>query len=276
MSRGTTPDDSTYRRFWEDVGDDFPSLTGAPSTDLYFAGETRLLRDSLPSFVGLRLLKTDLWDEAKNTRILQWVGRQGASVYGIDLSGPIVRQARAAFDGEPLRAVISDVRALPFADGSFDAIYSMGTVEHFPETAASVRELARVLAPDGRLILGVPNRWDPFLRPALVWCLSQFGLYGYGAERSFSRTALRQLLEQAGLEVVSESGILFMPGWLRMLDLLCHTRRLPFTSLMRSLMVPFAWVERHAPRLRRHGYLIAAVGVRRRTDTMDQPVAAGR
>jgi SAM-dependent methyltransferase len=267
MTDETAPDagrdDAAYRHFWEVVGDDFPLLTGAPSTDLYFEGESRLLRESLPSFVGLRILKTDLWDEAKNTRILQWIGRQGAHVYGIDVSGPIVRQACAAFDGHPVYAAVADVRELPFADGAFDAIYSMGTVEHFPETEASVRELARVLAPHGRLILGVPNRCDPFLRPALVWGLSLFGLYGYGAERSYSRAGLRQLLEQAGLEVVSESGVLFVPGWLRMADLLCHTRRLPLARLMRALVAPFTWLERHVPRVRRHGYLIAAVGVKR-------------
>ena len=63
------------------------------------------------------------------------------------------------------------MRRLPFADDSFDAIYSMGTVEHFVETEASVAELARVLRPGGRLILGVPNRHDPFLRPLLVAAL---------------------------------------------------------------------------------------------------------
>jgi SAM-dependent methyltransferase len=158
--------------------------------------------------------------------------------------------------------VVSDVRGLPFADGSFDAIYSMGTVEHFEETAESVRELARVLRPGGRLILGVPNRHDPFLRPALVWLLSRAGLYAYGAEKSYSRADLRRLLEGAGLEVVSESGILFIPGWLRILDLWCHTRARPLTSITRLLVAPFAWLDERVPALRRHGYLLASVGAK--------------
>ena len=52
---------------------------------------------------GLRILKTDLWDEAKNTRILAWASRQGARAYGIDISEPTVIQARAAFDAGPRR-----------------------------------------------------------------------------------------------------------------------------------------------------------------------------
>lgn len=261
-SRGTAVGDRTYRLFWQNVGEEFPSLTGAASTKYYFENEKRLITEALPSLDGCTLLKTDLWDEAKNTRIMQWAAGQGAHVYGIDLSEPIVRQARAAFDGRPLRPVVSDVRRLPFGPASFDAIYSMGTVEHFDETEAAVTELARILKPGGRLILGVPNRHDPFLRPLLVAALDRLGLYGYGFEKSYSRRALRQMLEAAGLEVQMESGILFMPGWLRMLDLWCHTRARPLARITGVLIRPFAWLDRHVPALRRHGYLLASVGVK--------------
>ena len=98
---------------------------------------------------GLTILKTDLWDEAKNTRILVWASRQGARVFGIDISVPTVRQARAAFDdrpdGHPLQGVAGDVRDIPFRDDSFDAIYSMGTIEHFDATERAVAEMARHL-----------------------------------------------------------------------------------------------------------------------------------
>ena len=47
-------------------------------------------------------------------------------------------------------------------------------------------------------------------------------LYDYGAERSFTRGQLRRLLQAHGLDVVAEDAILFIPGWLRMLDLACH------------------------------------------------------
>src|SRR5205085_2648753 len=150
----------------------------------YRASEERLLRESIPTLAGCSLLKTDLWDEAKNTRILHWAATQGARVFAIDISEPIAREARAACSDQSLRPTISDVRSLPFADASFDAIYSMGTVEHFLETETAIAEMARTLRPGGRLILGVPNRHDPFLRPLLVSALSHIGLYGYGFEKS--------------------------------------------------------------------------------------------
>lgn len=248
-----------YRRFWHEVGDTFPDLGGAASTRYYFDNEVRLLEQYLPDLNGLRLLKTDLWDEAKNTRILQWAASRGARPIGIDISRPILDQARGQFDGEPPDAVQADVRALPFADGSMDAIYSMGTIEHFDESAEAARELWRVLRPGGRAIIGVPNRHDPFLRPLFVSLLSAVGWYGYGYERSFSRRALRTLIEGARFRVIDETAILFIPGWLRMLDLACHCWCRPLSRLTAAAIQPFVWVDRHLPRVRRHGYLLATV-----------------
>jgi SAM-dependent methyltransferase len=255
---------SAYRDFWEGVGERFPDLDGAASTRYYADNERRLFTEYFPPLEGLKILKTDLWDEAKNTRILAWASRQGARACGIDISEPIVIQARAAFDTGPgarrrLQGAVGDVRELPFRDASFDAIYSMGTIEHFDETERAVAEIARVLKPGGRAIVGVPNRYDPFLRPLVATMLQAIGLYGYGYEKSYSRHALKQMLEKAGLAVVAETAILFIPGWLRMLDLACHAWCRPFAAVTSALVRPFVFLDRHVPAVRRHGYLLATV-----------------
>ncbi len=253
-----------YRQFWAHVGRHFPDLGGAVSTQYYAANEQRLFTEHFPSLSGLSILKTDLWDEARNTRILVWAAAQGARPYGIDISAPTVQMAKAAFPRQAtgrssLGGVVGDVREIPFADGSVDAVYSMGTIEHFAATDQAIAEIFRVLKPGGRAIIGVPNRWDPFLRPLLSTMLQAVGLYAYGEEKSYSRATFRRMLQQAGFVVEHETAILFIPGCLRMLDLACHSWCRPLSGLTGTLVRPFVWLDRHVPAVRKHGYLLATV-----------------
>ena len=66
---------------------------------------------------GRRVLKTDLWDEARNTRILQWMEQRGAAVAGIDISGPVIQLARREFGDARLMAAGADVQAVLWATG---------------------------------------------------------------------------------------------------------------------------------------------------------------
>ena len=263
---GPSAESPAYQSLWSDVGSEFPDLAGAVSTAYYRENEERLLAEYLPA--NADLLKTDLWDECKNTRILQWASEQGARAFGVDISLPTVRQARAQFPAGSLRGVAGDCRRLPFREASFDAIYSMGTIEHFADPETAVAEMYRVLRPGGRAIVGVPNRFDPFLRPLMVTVLYRLGLYGYGYERSFSRGGLRRLLQAAGFRPLAETGILFIPGYLRMAELLFLHRRPRLAAVMGAAVRPFRWLDGRLPFVRRHGYLIVCVA--------EKPVASGR
>jgi SAM-dependent methyltransferase len=248
-----------YAAFWRDVGKTFPSLTGAPSTRYYFECERWLCETFFPPLPGRSLLKTDLWDEAKNTQILQWLADRGARPHGVDIALDIVRDAKKALAPHRPGFVVSDLRALPFGDEAFDLVYSMGTIEHFSDSDVAVGEMFRVLKPGGTAIIGVPNKLDPFLRPLLVHCLNALRAYPYGMEKSFTARGLRRLVESRGFCVTATSGILFMPGWLRMLDLFCHTRGWRLSTITGWLVEPFRWFYRHVPAIRRHGYLIACI-----------------
>ena len=146
--------------FWDDVGANFPSLKGAVSTAYYFDCERWLFETYLPKLGDLVVFKTDLWDEAKNTEILRWAADHGARPMGVDVSIDVVREARKVLHGHGPAFVVGDVRAIPFGDGTVDAVYSMGTIEHFVEYAQAVREIFRILAPGGIAIIGVPNKLD--------------------------------------------------------------------------------------------------------------------
>ena len=87
-----------YRDFWTDVGSTFPDLHGARSTAQYLEDEQWLFQTHLAPLEGLRILKTDLWDEAKNTRILRWAAESGSCAFGVDISPGIVRGATRNFE----------------------------------------------------------------------------------------------------------------------------------------------------------------------------------
>jgi hypothetical protein len=67
------------------------------------------------------------------------------------------------------------------------------------------------------------------------------------------------MLGDVGFEILDRSGILFMPGSLRMLDLFIHVKWPKASFLMSPFIRPFAFLYRTFPSLRRHGYLIASV-----------------
>lgn len=249
------------KAFWESAGVDIPSLFGAPSTRHYFECERMLFETCFGDLRGKKILKTDLWDEAKNSRILNWAASQGAEVYGLDISLPIIRDAKKFFGppARPRRFIASDVRRIGFREESFDHIYSMGTVEHFPEYRQAIQECLRVLRTGGTAVIGVPNKLDLFLRPLMVTFLNSLNLYPYGYEKSFSWRELEALLRDCGFQVIGRTGILWMPGWLRMLDLLIWVRLPRLIFLTEPLILPFSWLYKKFPFLRRHGYLIACL-----------------
>jgi SAM-dependent methyltransferase len=246
-----------YRSFWAGVGRDFPTLKGAASTDYYFEGERLLFEQFFPGLAGRTLLKTDLWDEAKGTEILCWAADRGVTPIGIDIAPETVRAARSILARHRPGFVLADVRSIPLRNDSIDLVYSMGTIEHFDDYETAVAEIYRVLKPGGRAIIGVPNKLDPFLRPLLVQGLYSIGAYPYGLEKSFTPSELRRLLESVGFQTKGLSGVLFIPGWLRMLDLWLHARGSRLERLTGMLVRPFASLFRRLPGLRRHGYLIA-------------------
>ena len=63
-------------------------------------------------------------------------------------------------------ATRSDAREIPFADGVFDAVYMVTALGEIPEPDRVLREAARVLSPEGRLVVGefFDRHWIPFGR----------------------------------------------------------------------------------------------------------------
>ncbi len=247
------------RLSWEQVANSVKDFSEAPSTLYYRDCEIALIRRAAGTLAGKRVLKLDLWNEAFNTRILHWVRAQGAEVVGLDHSVVVSSRARtnSRLEGVDTRLLRADIRELPFDDASFDFLYTMGTIEHIDEYRQAVAECHRVLRPGGRAIIGVPDRWNLFLRPLMVEIMTRLGAYLYAPEKSFSERELRGVVESAGFRVIERSGVLTIPGPVRMLDLFLHTRNIPAGPLQRALVAPWRFAELRWPALGRFGYLMA-------------------
>lgn len=86
-------------------------------------------------------------------------------VWGIDLAPTMIALARRHAAQSPaadrLHFEIADVAALPFPEAHFDAVFSSGSIKHWPDPLAGLRELHRVLVPGGAAFIGEMNRAAP-------------------------------------------------------------------------------------------------------------------
>jgi demethylmenaquinone methyltransferase / 2-methoxy-6-polyprenyl-1,4-benzoquinol methylase len=92
------------------------------------------------------------------------LARTDCTVVGIDQSAQMLGAARARFAGNPrVELLEGQAESLPFADHSFDALTFTYLLRYVDDPAATLRELARVVRPGGRvasLEFGVPP-WRP-------------------------------------------------------------------------------------------------------------------
>ncbi len=256
-----TPIWQYQRERWDGVARTMPDIFHTSSTQYYRRREIALLQRSFGPLKGKRVLKLDLWNEAVNTRILNWMKSQGAEAFGLDFSSVVTSRALQN-SGEtegPLHLVQSDIRHIPFATNSFDFVYTMGTIEHIDEYQDAVDEVHRVLKVGGKTIIGVPHKWNIFLRPLLVNALDLFGKYPYSPEKSFSYGELRRVVEKCGLRVRNRTGIMAFPGILRMAELFLYKRKIPLYRLVGPILWPFDRLESRWEWPGLFGYLIALV-----------------
>jgi SAM-dependent methyltransferase len=89
--------------------------------------------------------------------------RQGALWSGVDLTAASIARVRGRLEqrGLPYQEIRrGSALALPFPDNSFDIVFSHGVLHHIPQIKDAQAEIARVLKPDGQLIIMVYARWS--------------------------------------------------------------------------------------------------------------------
>ncbi|MBY0563496.1 MAG: methyltransferase domain-containing protein [Hyphomonadaceae bacterium] len=126
--------------------------------------------------------------------------RESARRVVVMMPGP---QGAEAWPGEgACLTTLGEETRLPFMDAVFDRIVLVHALEETPSAQTLLREVWRVLAPEGRLLVIVANRWS-------FWALSEASPFGQG--RPYSRAQLSALLTDAMFQPVVSARALFAP-----------------------------------------------------------------
>ena len=143
-------------------------------------------------------------------KLVRAVAPEVERTVGVDIAPRMIEEAhrRTAVDdpgADRIEFVVGPSDALPFADDEFSAVVTTTALHHFPDPAASVREMARVLAPGGRILIGDSSRDTP---PAMVGdaVLRRLERGHVGLQ---TRAGIERLLADAGIQVTRSR-----PVWL--------------------------------------------------------------
>jgi ubiquinone/menaquinone biosynthesis C-methylase UbiE len=139
---------------WDLVARDYTEVT-AP----FFENYANAALDRAGVADGMRVL-----DVAAGPGTLALLAaRRGCQVAAVDFAPGMIEalKAGAVQRGVAVEAQVADGQALPYADGSFDAAFSMFGLIFFPDRGKGLRELLRVLIPGGTAVIA---SWQPMER----------------------------------------------------------------------------------------------------------------
>lgn len=132
-------------------------------------------------------------------RLLPW-----GEVVGTDASADALDFCRHKHAVEVHQSLLKD---MPFADGTFDFVFALEVLEHIEDDVEAMREIRRILKPDGFLVATVPA------------FMSLWGYHDekYGHVRRYTKSELTGKGRQAGFEVQRSTYYkcsFFLPLWL--------------------------------------------------------------
>jgi SAM-dependent methyltransferase len=166
-------DEQTVERFWQDHACGDAQVGGLHDRfrddyEGFFTEYDRFRYQNEPHLAGCvdaldvagkRVLEIGLGQGSESERLI----RRGARWSGVDLTGESVERVRSrlALRGLPCEELRQgSVLSLPFADDTFDLVFSHGVLHHVPGITQAQSEIHRVLRPGGQLVVMLYARWS--------------------------------------------------------------------------------------------------------------------
>lgn len=135
-----------------------------------------------------------------------------SSLYGIDISSKAVQ---SCIKKGILAQVYTDI--FPFRNSYFDTVTCLDVIGHVDDPRQTISEMARVLKPEGTLILSIPNmRYIKHLYTLFI--LGKFPaistspidtsiMYDGGIQHYFTFKSLKDILDQNNMKVTKKLGV---------------------------------------------------------------------
>lgn len=155
----------------------------------FFKGRNKIILNMLNRVYGPSSKSPVILDIGCSTGIIvKDLSSGGFNVFGVDNEDEALK---CCIDlGLNDRVIKADIYNLPFSSGSFDCVTAFDVLEHLDDLAA-LRQVKRVLKPDGRVLL---------ICPAYRWLWSNKDVT-YHHQRRYSKSDLNILLEKSGFIV---------------------------------------------------------------------------
>lgn len=169
--------------------------------------EQRLLFDLLDPCAGMKLLDVGCGDGALALEFAQ----HGMVVTGLDADKAMIAAARwrIAVAEARLRLTGGDAERLPFTDAAFDRVVAVTVLCFVRDAGQVVAEMARMLKPGGRMVIGELGRWS--------WWAAHRRVRGWLGDPVWRAAKLRtvkdlsDLVHAAGLDVLESRGAVHYP-----------------------------------------------------------------
>jgi ubiquinone/menaquinone biosynthesis C-methylase UbiE len=113
---------------------------------------------------------------------------------GIDVSRLAIRYRRTN------NIILGDMRKMPLKNSQFTKVFSMGAIEHVPETKSVLIEINRITNNNAAIFITVPNKRSFFHISKLIRMRKKTWKLGY--EKSFYPDELVELLRQMGFKAM--------------------------------------------------------------------------
>jgi SAM-dependent methyltransferase len=163
--------------------------------------------------LGLRMIADRRYPKALEVgygagAVLLAVAPSVDDLHGIDLDAdPAPVEAWLASHGRTARLVQGSVYELPYDPAEFDLTLSFSVFEHLDRYEEGLREVARVLKPGGRFLLGMPA-----VNRMMELGFRAIGFKGINDHHVTTPRAVARAFDRAGLRVARQARLRLLPG----------------------------------------------------------------